>query len=164
MYTAAGPKSIPQGTACADPSLRGHFVARHALSLQFLMLRVDAGTRPEEQILACCSEEDTMLVFLLDYDDVEFKITKQRQRQSKAQPDNKSLYLRSSDGDSHGPFLLHVRGIDLPSGHRQRSYAAQQRRRQNKRRKEGGRMSKLDKQENKVRKHALKNPLVRTHR
>ena len=33
MYTAAGPKSIPQGTACADQSLRGHFVAMHALSL-----------------------------------------------------------------------------------------------------------------------------------
>ena len=55
------------------------------------MLCVDAGTRPEEQILACRPEDDTMLVFLLDYGDVEFKITKQRLRQSKAQPDNESL-------------------------------------------------------------------------
>ena len=139
-------------------------ISRCQVPIQFLMLRVDAGTRPEEQILACRPEDDTMLVFLLDYDDVEFKITKQRLRQSKAQPENESLYLRSSDRVWPWSFLLHVRRIDLPSGHRQRSYGAQQRRRQNKRRKEGGRMSKLDKQENKVRKHALKNPLVRTHR
>ena len=155
MYTAAGPKSIPQGAACADPSLRGHFVARHALSLAFLMLRVDAGTRPEEQILACSSEEDTMLVLLLDYDDVEFKITKQRLRQSKAQPGNESLYLRSSDRVWPWSFLLHVRRIDLPSGHRQRKVEATKKRRQR---------EKARREQNKFWNHALKDPPVRTHR
>ena len=43
-------------------------ISRCQVPIQFLMLRVDAGTRPEEQILACCSEEDTMLVFFLDSD------------------------------------------------------------------------------------------------
>ena len=43
-------------------------ISRCQVPIQFLMFRVDAGTRPEEQILACCSEEDTMLVFFLDSD------------------------------------------------------------------------------------------------
>ena len=51
-------------------------ISRCQVPIQFLMLRVDAGTRPEEQILACRPEDDTMLVFLLNYDDSEFKITK----------------------------------------------------------------------------------------
>ena len=96
-----------------------------------------------------------MLMFLLDYDDVEFKITKQRQRQSKAQPDNESLYLRSSDGDWHWPFLSHVRRIDLPSGHGQRKVEATKKRRQR---------EKARRAENQALNHVLKDPPVRTHR
>ena len=45
--------------------------------VEFSMLRADVGTCPGQQILACGAEDDTMLHFLLDYKDVDFKIRKQ---------------------------------------------------------------------------------------
>ena len=59
--------------------------------VEFSMLRADVGTCPGQQILACGAEDDTMLHFLLDYKDVDFKIRKQRISQSAAPLDNGSL-------------------------------------------------------------------------
>ena len=73
-----------------------------------------------------------MLLFLLDYEDVAFKITKQhiRQSASAAQLDNESLCLKSTDHDWHKPILLHVRSSAKPSGSRQRSYVGKTKRKQ----------------------------------
>ena len=93
------------------------------VKVEFSMFRADAGKYPEKHILARDAEDDTMLFFLLDYDDVPFKITKQyiRQSASTAQLDNESLCLKSTDHDWHKPILLHVRSSDKTSGSRQRS-------------------------------------------
>ena len=73
-----------------------------------------------------------MLLFLLDYKDVAFKITEQhiRQSASAAQLDNESLCLKSTDHDWHKPILLHVRSSDKTSGSRQRSYYRKTQRKQ----------------------------------
>ena len=102
------------------------------VKVEFSMFRADAGKYPEKHILARDVEDDTMLFFLLDYDDVPFKITKQyiRQSASTAQLDNESLCLKSTDHDWHKPILLHVRSSDKTSGRRQRSYYRKTQRRQ----------------------------------
>ena len=38
------------------------------------MIRIDTGLCPGEFVLSVDSEQDCMLFFLLDYEDVEFKI------------------------------------------------------------------------------------------
>ena len=102
------------------------------VKVEFSMFRADAGKYPEKHILARDAEDDTMLLFLLDYKDVAFKITEQhiRQSASTAQLDNESLCLKSTDHDWHKPILLHVRSSDKTSGRRQRSYYRKTQRRQ----------------------------------
>ena len=68
--------------------------------VEFSMLRADVGTCLGQQILACGAEDDTMLHFLLDYKDVDFKIRKQRISQSAAPLDNASL--RETFGEPSG--------------------------------------------------------------
>ena len=98
------------------------------IEIKFTMLRADAGTTPTQGVLACHAEEDCLLFFLLDYADVDFKITLQHISKSSAQEDNASLGLKSTDKDWHTPMLVHVRSSDMPSGHRQRSSEAKARR------------------------------------
>ena len=102
------------------------------VKVEFSMFRADAGKYPEKHILARDAEDDTMLLFLLDYKDVAFKITEQhiRQSASAAQLDNESLCLKSTDHDWHTPILLHVRSSAKPSGSRQRSYVGKKKRKQ----------------------------------
>ena len=102
------------------------------VKVEFSMFRADAGKYPEKHILARDAEDDTMLLFLLDYKDVAFKITEQhiRQSASTAQLDNESLCLKSTDHDWHRPILLHVRSSAKPSGSRQRSYVGKTKRKQ----------------------------------
>ena len=117
--------------------------------VEFSMLRADVGTCPGQQILACGAEDDTMLHFLLDYKDVDFKIRKQRISQSAAPLDNGSLCWKSTDQDWHRLILLHVRSSIETSGCRQRTPEAKLKRkvRDNDRR----------------RAKFLKGPPVRTH-
>ena len=121
------------------------------VKVEFSMFRADVGKYPEKHILARDAEDDTMLFFLLDYEDVPFKITKQyiRQSASTAQLDNESLCLKSTDHDWHRPILLHVRSSIETSGCRQRTPEAKLKRkvRDNDRR----------------RAKFLKGPPVRTH-
>ena len=104
------------------------------VKVEFSMFRADAGKYPEKHILARDAEDDTMLLFLLDYEDGAFKITEQhiRQSASTAQLDNESLCLKSTDHDWHKPILLHVRSSDETSGHRQRTPEALLKRKQKK--------------------------------
>ena len=102
------------------------------------MLRADAGMLPRQASLVCEAEDDTLLLFFLDYEDVDFKINKQHISQSTAQLDNKSLGLKRTDADWHTPIIVHVRSSEIPSGYRQRGPEAKKRRKlaDNQRRKE----------------------------
>ena len=115
-----------------------HFRKDCGIGVEFSMLRADAGMLPRQASLVCEAEDDTMLMFFLDYDDVDFKINKQHINQSTAQLDNKSLGLKRTDADWHRPILVHVRSSERPSGFRQRGLEAKKKRKlaDNQRRKE----------------------------
>ena len=81
----------------------------HRVGVDFSMLRADAGMLPTQASLVCEAEDDTLLLFFLDYEDVDFKIRKQRISQSAAPLDNASLCLKRTDADWHRPILVHVR-------------------------------------------------------
>ena len=96
-------------------------IATCQVHVTFQMLRVDAGVMPGQFVLSDESEQDCLLLFLLDYDDVDFQITKQRVTKSSAPLDNEQLGLAPTDTDWHMPMLVHVRASFVPSGKRQRT-------------------------------------------
>ena len=98
------------------------------IDIKFSMIRVDAGMCPEQFVVAGDPEEDCLLFFLLDYEDVDFNITEQHVSKTAAPLDNASLCLKSSDKDWHMPMLVHVRSSDVPSGFRQRGPEAKAKR------------------------------------
>ena len=69
------------------------------IDIKCSMLRVDAGMCPGESVLAGDPEEDCLLFFLLDYEDVDFNITEQHVSKAAAPLGNASLCLKSSDKD-----------------------------------------------------------------
>ena len=91
------------------------------VEVKFQMIRIDTGLCPGEFVLSVDSEQDCMLFFLLDYEDVEFKITEQHVLKTRAPLDNVSLGLKPTDKDWHIPILVHVRSSDVSSGKRQRN-------------------------------------------
>ena len=101
----------------------------HRVGVDFSMLRADAGMLPTQASLVCEAEDDTLLLFFLDYEDVDFKISKQHITQSAAPLDNASLCLKRTDADWHRPILVHVRPQER-SGFRQRSNESKRERKQ----------------------------------
>jgi len=116
----------------------------HRVGVDFSMLRADAGMLPTQASLVCEAEDDTLLLFFLDYEDVDFKISKQHITQSAAPLDNASLCLKRTDADWHTPILVHVRPQER-SGFRQRSHESKRERKQrdDKRRNEAKRAKRL---------------------
>ena len=92
------------------------------------MLRADAGVCPGESALSGDLEQDCLLFFLLDYDDVDFKITSQNVSKTSAPLDNTTLGLAKRDADWHMPMLVHVGSSACPSGYRKRGAEAKAKR------------------------------------